>query len=63
MTESHDTEQEKTRSDEITRREFFKAAGRGAVAVGGLVVLAGGGLTMLSAGCGDDDPVRPVQYY
>ncbi len=50
------------RPEEIDRRQFFKAAGRGTAALGGMIVVGGAGLTMLSSGCGDDDPIGTNGY-
>ena len=49
-------------SEEISRRQFFKAAGRGSTALGGMILLGGAGLTMVSASCGGDDISGPNGY-
>ena len=55
MTSDADSKELTKESEEINRRQFFKAAGRGSTALGSMIILGGAGLTMLSASCGGDD--------
>lgn len=50
------------RADMLSRRDFFKKAGRGSLTLGGIAV-AGISLSLLGSGCSDDDgPTSPNGY-